>query len=145
MFFRAYIRGLCLLFLRKNPGLMSMEGSLASPGDGSRHTNSPPRHRRRRSRSRSRSRSQKRRRHRSRSRSRQRHRDRDREKDKERDAEIAKEKERRKKGLPPIKKNHLSGELCFEVRYIRVFYADFLLNLGGKFVICVNDIMCFLF
>ena len=74
------------------------------------------RDRRDRSRSRSRDRSGKRSRHRSRSRDRSSRRRRSRSRDREeKDRDREKRREREKKGLPPIKKNHLSGKTCNSV------------------------------
>lgn len=101
------------------------------------------RHRRRRSRSRDRSRDRRDRRRRSRSRSRsrsRRHRSRSRGREKERDREkteqeIEKEKERQKRGLPPLKKDHLS--VCSTTLWVghlsKLVHQEELSDTFGKF------------
>jgi len=55
-----------------------------------------------------------------RTRSRERDREREKEREREREKEREKERERRKRGLPPIKKDHLCGEfmLCYRDVYV---------------------------
>jgi superfamily II DNA or RNA helicase len=63
-----------------------------------------------------------------RTRSRERDREREKEREREREKEREKERERRKRGLPPIKKDHLCGEfmLCYRKgeTYVCLVYTD---------------------